>query len=133
MGSALRFEAVSKRYSSGKMGLEKTDLELLSGTFYGMVGPNGSGKSTFIHLAAGVIRPTSGKIVRRINARREMGWVSQSVSIDWFLSVYDNVLLGSRIAGLRGSSARRMVDRCLEAVGLSQCGSRLPDQLSGGE
>ncbi len=49
--------------SYGKMPvLFNLDLHLPAGKIIGLLGPNGSGKTTFIKLAAGLLKPTSGTI-----------------------------------------------------------------------
>ncbi|MDF2502943.1 MULTISPECIES: ABC transporter ATP-binding protein [Clostridium] len=45
-----------------KRGLEDLNLEIPSGKIIGLLGPNGSGKTTFIKIAAGILRHTSGEI-----------------------------------------------------------------------
>ncbi|MFA7288139.1 MAG: ABC transporter ATP-binding protein [Melioribacteraceae bacterium] len=42
------------------------ELELNSGSVYGVSGPNGSGKSTFVKLISGLISPTKGKVMHSI-------------------------------------------------------------------
>jgi ABC-type multidrug transport system ATPase subunit len=133
MGIALSLEDVAKTYPNGTVGLHPTTLDLSLGSFYGMVGPNGAGKSTLIHLAAGAIRPSTGKVTYNLPHRRSLAWVSQTTSIDWFLSARDNVLLGARLSGLRGIEARNHADACLTQVGLESKATALPDQLSGGQ
>lgn len=54
-------ESVSKEIR-GSVILKDVDLELCSGTIYGLQGPNGSGKTMLIRLIAGLIRPSSGKV-----------------------------------------------------------------------
>ncbi len=43
------------------------NFELSSGTVYGISGRNGSGKSTLAKIIAGIISPTSGKIIHQFN------------------------------------------------------------------
>ena len=38
-------------------------VTIRSGEVFGLIGTNGAGKSTFLRMAAGVIRPDSGKIL----------------------------------------------------------------------
>lgn len=54
-------ESASKEIR-GSVILKDVNLELCSGTIYGLQGPNGSGKTMLIRLIAGLIRPSSGKV-----------------------------------------------------------------------
>jgi ABC-2 type transport system ATP-binding protein len=58
----LRMEAVTKRYG-GFTAVDGIDLSVPRGTIFGFLGPNGAGKTTTIRMIAGVLLPTSGRIV----------------------------------------------------------------------
>ncbi len=57
----LRFENVTCR-RGGRLLFEGLDLDLGPGEALQVVGPNGSGKSSLIRLAAGLLRPESGRV-----------------------------------------------------------------------
>src|SRR3954447_26254726 len=42
--------------------LDGVNVGLPTGSFTAIMGPSGSGKSTFLHVAAGLDRPTSGAV-----------------------------------------------------------------------
>ncbi|QOJ29088.1 MAG: ABC transporter ATP-binding protein [Ignavibacteriales bacterium] len=42
--------------------LDKLNLQINPGEFFGFLGPNGAGKTTTIKLISGLLRPTAGKI-----------------------------------------------------------------------
>ncbi|MFF2198801.1 ATP-binding cassette domain-containing protein, partial [Streptomyces sp. NPDC058157] len=46
----------------GRHALRACDIELPPGRVTALVGPNGAGKSTLLQLAAGLLRPTTGRI-----------------------------------------------------------------------
>ena len=52
---------LGKRYGR-TWALRDCSLRIPAGRIAGLVGPNGAGKSTFLHLAAGLSRPTTGKV-----------------------------------------------------------------------
>ncbi len=60
-GEMLRLEGVVKRYGrfTAVAGL---NLTVGRGEIFGFLGPNGAGKTTTIRMAAGVLRPTEGRI-----------------------------------------------------------------------
>jgi len=47
----------------GKQVLHHVDLQIHAGDFTALVGPNGAGKSTLAMAAAGLLKPTSGKVL----------------------------------------------------------------------
>ncbi|MCU1457884.1 MAG: ABC-type branched-chain amino acid transport system ATPase component-like protein, partial [Actinomycetia bacterium] len=60
--TALSLERVDAGYGDLQV-LSSIDLALQSGTITALLGPNGAGKSTLCAVAAGLIRPTRGRVV----------------------------------------------------------------------
>ncbi|MEU4419652.1 ABC transporter ATP-binding protein [Actinoplanes sp. NPDC024001] len=141
--TAVRLDAVSKEYGSVRA-LDAVTTGFARGSFTAVMGPSGSGKSTFLHCAAGLDRPTSGRVLlgdtdlsglsetELTELRRDrIGFVFQAYNLLGALSVADNVTLPVRLA-------ERPVDeeylaRVLAAVGLAEHRDRRPSQLSGGQ
>ena len=57
----LESKAVTKAFGS-KIAVNHVDLKLEAGHIYALLGPNGSGKTTWMKMAAGLIKPTSGEV-----------------------------------------------------------------------
>jgi ATP-binding cassette, subfamily B, bacterial len=74
----IRFRKVSFRDQ-----ISSIDLRISAGSRAVLIGPNGSGKSTFLRLAAGILQPTSGKVVLdgQNLARRDWEDVRRAFSI----------------------------------------------------
>lgn len=53
----------SKTYAKSVTAVQKLDLQINRGETYALLGPNGSGKSTILKSIAGLIRPTTGRIL----------------------------------------------------------------------
>jgi putative ABC transport system ATP-binding protein len=119
-------------------------LAFRPGSFTAVMGPSGSGKSTFLSCAAGLERPTSGRVViaghditdwsetDRTRLRRErIGFVFQGFHLMPYLSAAQNVALPLRLAGRRTDRAR--VRALLDRVGLAERAQHLPAALSGGQ
>ena len=58
----LKSEAVTKVFGS-QTAVDQVSLTLEAGHIYAMLGPNGSGKTTWMKMAAGLSKPTSGRIL----------------------------------------------------------------------
>lgn len=56
---AIKVENLTKYYGKAR-GVEKLNLSVAEGEFFGFIGPNGAGKSTTIRTLLGLIAPTSG-------------------------------------------------------------------------
>jgi putative ABC transport system ATP-binding protein len=120
------------------------DLDFFRGTFTAVMGPSGSGKSTLLHCAAGLDRPSAGRVWlagRDLAAlseteltklrRSEIGFVFQSFNLVSALNVRENILLPSRLAHTRPD--RRYLQDVVTRVGLDGRLRHRPAQLSGGE
>ncbi len=58
----LKSEAVTRMFGS-KTAVDQVSMTLEKGHIYAMLGPNGSGKTTWMKMAAGLCKPTSGRIL----------------------------------------------------------------------
>src|SRR5690348_3875486 len=58
---ALRLRNATKRYGDFTA-LDNVSIEIRRGEVFGLLAPNGAGKTTLISLAAGIARPTAGKV-----------------------------------------------------------------------
>jgi ABC-2 type transport system ATP-binding protein len=57
--AALSLRGLSKAYGQ-KLAVDRLDLEVPRGAFFGLVGPNGAGKTTTLSMATGLLRPDAG-------------------------------------------------------------------------
>jgi putative ABC transport system ATP-binding protein len=147
LSPALEVHDLARTYGEGAgavAALAGVDLVFPSGSFTAVMGPSGSGKSTFLTCAAGLERPTEGRVViagedishwseeDRTRFRRErIGFVFQGFHLMSYLTAEQNVGLPLRLAGHRVD--RKRVRALLERVGLGDRGGRLPSELSGGQ
>lgn len=119
------------------------ELTIEQGRHRLLLGPSGSGKTTLINLVAGLITPEAGEIwiagepmagpaARRDDLRRRrIGIIFQTLRLVGALSVFDNLRLAQRLAGLSLDEAE--IARLLAEVGLAHRVSAKPRQLSQGE
>lgn len=112
------------------------DLSLRHGSFVSIVGPSGCGKSTLLRLAAGLERPSDGRIERYgaplDGPSRQVGIVFQDHALFPWASVLDNVLLPADVFGLPKAAARERAMHLLTLTGLRDFVNHRPGMLSGG-
>src|SRR3954454_9594948 len=144
---AVALHDVRKVYGQGEgavVALDGVSANFAPGSFTAIMGPSGSGKSTFLHVAAGLDRPTSGSVVlggaeltrlseRRLTIlrRKQIGFVFQAFNLMPSLTVAQNIALPLRLDGRR---PRRSEVRDVAArVSLDARLRHRPSQLSGGQ
>ena len=76
----LESKEITKAFGS-KNAVDHISLLLEQGHVYAMLGPNGSGKTTWMKMAAGLIKPTSGQMLFEgrpvdIDSRRKIAYMS---------------------------------------------------------
>ena len=135
---------VHGRGDGAVVALDGVTVGLERGSFTAIMGPSGSGKSTFLHMAAGLDRPTSGTVTlgdteltklseRRLTIlrRKRIGFVFQAFNLMPSLTVAQNIALPLRLDGRppRRAAVREVAAR----VGLDERLRHYPSQLSGGQ
>ena len=129
----ISFNDVEKSYASGVTPLKHFNLDVLAGETLTLLGPSGCGKSTALRLIAGLAAPTHGEIIwSGQEQRKSFGVVFQDPTLLPWASVFDNVYLPLRLAGVRRDAAERQVRHALTRVGLGDFATALPCELSGG-
>ena len=61
MKNAIEIKNIEKKYKKG-FKLEKTNIQIQSGTITGLIGENGAGKTTLLKIILGIIKQDSGEI-----------------------------------------------------------------------
>jgi len=122
-------------------------LEVGKGEFVIIIGRSGTGKSTMLNLVAGLIRPSSGRVLvegrdlAQLSDRemsrlrsREMGYVFQFPSLLPSLSIRDNIAMPSTFSADKNSKGSpRRAEELLEMLGLGERMECYPRHLSAGE
>jgi len=124
--------------------LRGVSLEIGAGETVALLGPSGSGKSTLMMVAAGLERPTGGRVavagsdlasldedgLARLR-RRHVGIVFQAFHLIPTMTALENVAIPLELAG--AGDAFAAAEAALGRVGLSHRLAHYPAQLSGGE
>ncbi|WP_225733564.1 ABC transporter ATP-binding protein [Pseudoclavibacter sp. CFCC 13611] len=131
------------RYTYGRTGRHAVDginLCVEDGQMLTLLGPSGCGKTTTLQMIAGLLQPSSGRVLvggRDITPvpvhRRNMGVVFQDYALFPHLSVGRNVSFGLEMRGITASERARRVNDVLALVGLDSVERRGVAELSGGQ
>src|SRR6202045_2701165 len=121
--------------SGGFAALAPITLSIPQGRFVSLIGPSGCGKSTIFNIIAGLLEPTSGRVLIDDNdATGTIGRVGYMLQKDLLLpwrTVLDNVVLGMEIQGVPLRAARERALPLLRRYGLSGFEYLYPNALSG--
>lgn len=117
--------------------LNGVNLDIKENEFVCVVGPSGCGKSTLLNIIAGLLEPTSGKVLvdgeEVKGPGRERGVVFQQYALFPWLTVRKNVEFGLRLdKSLSEEEIRETSTKYLEMVDLLQFENAYPKELSGG-
>jgi branched-chain amino acid transport system ATP-binding protein len=122
--------ALSRAFGGLKV-IESLDLTVEAGEILGVLGPNGAGKSTLFNMIAGVLPPSSGRVLfdgRDITtmkpwdrSRIGIGRTYQVPKPFTHMSVFENVLVAATHGGKMSlSRAKGECDAVLRSVGLTR-------------
>lgn len=127
----LALREVGKCYANDVWGLRHANADFHRGRMVAVLGPNGAGKSTLIHMLAGAIHPTEGRIQTAEGLR--VGWSSQRITIDWYLNVRQNIDIGGRLYGLNRQDTQERTRELMAQFRLTELGETDVSMLSGGQ
>ena len=136
----MRFEClhVSKGYEAATgvvQALEDVTFSVGDREFISLVGPSGCGKTTLLKVIAGLLQPTSGRIIIResgTDGRPQSAMVFQDHGLFPWLTVLDNVAFGLEMQGIERHERHERARTFIERVGLSPFTDCYPHQLSVG-
>ncbi|NBF07154.1 methionine ABC transporter ATP-binding protein [Pseudomonas sp. Fl4BN1] len=144
----VRFIGLGKTYQ-GRQGpvqaLHGIDLAIQRGEVFGIIGRSGAGKSSLIRTINRLEQPSSGRVLidqvdigdfdedRLVALRRRIGMIFQHFNLMSAKTVWHNVELPLKVAGVPKAERQRKVGELLELVGLKDKHQAYPAQLSGGQ
>ncbi|WP_160105393.1 methionine ABC transporter ATP-binding protein [Pseudomonas izuensis] len=144
----VRFINLGKTYD-GQQGpvaaLHGIDLAIQRGEVFGIIGRSGAGKSSLIRTINRLEQPSSGRVLidqvdigefdedRLVKLRRRIGMIFQHFNLMSAKTVWQNVELPLKVAGVPKEQRDRKVRELLELVGLEAKHKAYPSQLSGGQ
>ncbi len=133
-------EALTKVYPTGVKAVDSLDLRVREGEIFGLLGPNGAGKTTTVGMLTTRVIPTSGRallagvdvVAHPSRAKRLIGVVSQTNTLDRSLTVRENLYYHGRYFGLGARQSRIVADRLLDVFRLADRANADVGTLSGG-
>lgn len=131
----IRMDRVTKRFGNDTLAVSDMSLVINEGDFVSLLGPSGCGKSTALKMIAGLLPVTAGTITIAPptgKTEQDLGFVFQEPTLMPWATVFDNVFLPLRLAGLSRADATPRVEQALRDVGLSKFITAYPRELSGG-
>jgi len=130
---------VGKTYARNAVhALQDINLTLRKGSFSSVIGSSGCGKSTLLKIMAGLIPPSTGRVVLQgrpvTGPRRDIGMMFQQATLFPWRTTIENIVLpieirdGKKAALAAHDRARALLD----LVGLKGFDKAYPSELSGG-
>ena len=131
MKNILRFENVRHIYHTPRgevVAAEELTFSVDEGEFVAIIGPSGCGKTTLLSLAAGLLKPSAGSIVREGSC----GYMLQKDELFPWRTIEKNIFLPLEIKKQNTPAARERALALAEKYGLGGFLKSYPAQLSGG-
>jgi NitT/TauT family transport system ATP-binding protein len=133
----LTVDGVTKSYGD-RLALDATSVSIEQNEFVTIVGPSGCGKSTLLMMMAGLLKPTSGRVVlgeQPVDGPPfGLSVVFQDYSRSLFpwMTVRKNLSMAAAAYKLPKAEVADRVEHALTSVGLPGQGDLYPWQMSGG-
>lgn len=118
--------------------LKNVNLEIQEGEFHIFLGASGCGKSTLLNIIAGFLKLTEGELlldgkpIRKPGPDRGVVFQNADSAIFPWLTVWKNVEYGLRMQHIKRDERKKIVQDCIDLVGLHGHEKKHPVELSGG-
>ena len=123
----------------GVPAVDRVDLQVERGTFYGFLGPNGAGKSTTIKMLTGLLAASEGEALvggrnlfdvgQSLEAKQRIGVVPEGLALFENLTAREHLTFIGRMYLLPSDTIRARIDELLHLLGLDH--ERLTYRYSG--
>lgn len=144
----IEFKDISKQYElKGQTlhALNQINLQIPTGSIFGIIGYSGAGKSTLIRLINLLERPTSGQVI--INGtdftaldakslrqeRTQIGMIFQHFNLMQTKTVAANIEMPMKLLGWSKAEREKRLEELLDFIDLKHKRNAFPDELSGGQ
>lgn len=136
---ALSIRGLVKRFEN-KTAVAGIDLEVFSGSLYGIVGPNGAGKTTTLSMVTGLLKPDAGSVfvhgqdvwTNPVAAKRKLGVLPDQLRLFDRLTGGQLLYYSGILRGLDKASVRLRSADLAAAFGLENSLDRLVADYSAG-
>lgn len=139
MKEILKFDNVSYFYQTKDdeiFALDKINISVLEQEFVSIVGPSGCGKTTILSLTAGLLKPSSGKVIldgKENIDTKQIGYMFQRDHLLEWRSVWKNITLGLEIQKPKDITEKlKLAEELLKKYDLYNFINQKPRSLSGG-
>jgi len=137
--SIVQIKNLSHAYGA-RVALDNVSLNIQKGEIFGLLGPNGGGKTTLFRILSTLIPVSADQAFLFGNdlaffardARKKMGVIFQSPSLDKKLTVAENLRHQGHLYGLSGKTLDARITEMLQRVGLEDRRNDFVEKLSGG-
>jgi len=135
----ISIQGVSKSYGR-KVAVDNLTLEIAPGEFFAVLGHNGAGKTTTIKMIAGLLRPSSGRIIvggvdvqqDPIAAKKVSAYVPDQPFLYDKLSGIEFMNFIADLYGVDGDGRAKEIDRLVELFGMKDFIRELTEAYSHG-
>ncbi|WP_298293572.1 ABC transporter ATP-binding protein [uncultured Litoreibacter sp.] len=131
----IRLDGIGHSYDDFEV-MRDITLDIPNEQIVCIVGPSGCGKSTLLRFIGGLERPERGRVLQvgepPEGCLNPLTYIFQDFALLPWRSVSGNISLVLEDHGIRGASAKTIIDDVLARTKLTDFAKALPKQLSGG-
>ncbi|NJE12945.1 ABC transporter ATP-binding protein [Thermococcus sp. LS2] len=123
----IEVENLTKKFGD-KVAVDEISFRVYDGEIYGLLGPNGSGKSTTMKILAGILKPTSGKVLveginvakNPIEVKKIVGYVPETPILYESLTPSELFNFVGSIRGIPKDKLEERVNYLVKAFGIEE-------------
>ena len=136
---AFELDALSKHFGA-KIAVDRVDLAVPRGSFFGLVGPNGAGKTTSLSMGVGLLRPDAGTARifgidiwdEPLTAKQIVGVLPDGLAMPERLTGPEMLSYLGLLRGLDEATVQERAEDLLDVLDLADAGTTLVIEYSAG-
>ncbi len=119
--------------------LRNISLEIKDKEYFIILGPTGAGKTTLLKIIAGLLKPTTGKVLfdskdvtNQTSGERNLGFMFENYALFPHMNIVENISYSGRVNARDKTQTQTLVDQVLMMTLLTGRNDAIPEELSGG-